>query len=103
LTRAADKDRLEFQRRIQLGEYLTDLKKGIDSGRIERIAWLDRVTKQLDGIEFPDAALKKLAGDIVTAADARKKALAASYRQEVKLVPALQAQYDAYDPGWSRW
>jgi hypothetical protein len=66
LTRAADKDRLEFQRRIQLGEYLTDLKKGIDSGRIERIAWLDRVTKQLDGIEFPDAALKKLAGDIVT-------------------------------------
>lgn len=103
LTRAAEKDRLEFQRRLQLSQYLTDLKKGIDSGRIDRIAWLDRVTRQLDGIEFPDAALKKLAGDIVTAADARKKALAASYRQEINLVPALQPQFDAYDPGWSRW
>ena len=41
--------------------------------------------------------------EVVAAADARKKTLAASYRQDIRLVPALQAEYDTYDPGWSRW
>ena len=70
---------------------------------LDRIVWLESATRQVERIEFPNTGLKKFAGEVVAAADARKKTLAASYRQDIRLVPALQAEYNAYDPGWSRW
>jgi hypothetical protein len=103
LARAAEKDRLEFQQRIQLSQFLTDLKSLIEAGQLDRIVWLESATRQVERIEFPNTGLKKFAGEVVAAADARKKALAASYRQDIRLVPALQAEYNTYDPGWSRW
>jgi hypothetical protein len=101
--RAAEKDRQEFQHRIRVGEYLTELKKAIEAGKLDRIAWLERVTKNLNSTEYPDGAMSKFAGEVVGTADVRKKLLAARYRQEIRLSPELRKLYDGYDPGWDRW
>lgn len=101
--RAHEKDRQEFRRRQQIGDFLDALKKAIESGKLDRVEWLERATTDLNRIEYPDKGLAKMAGDAVKAADARKKFLAARYRAEIRLIPALQAEFDTYDPGWSRW
>jgi hypothetical protein len=103
LARAAEKDRREFIRRQQIGDFLDAFKKAMESGKLDRVEWLERATTDLNRIEYPDKGLAKMAGDAVAAADARKRFLAERYRAEIRLIPALQAQYDAYDPGWSRW
>jgi hypothetical protein len=102
-TRAAERDRVAFQRRIQIGDMLDGLKQAIVSGKLDRIAWLDRATIELNGAEYPDKAMSTFAGEVVAAANARKKQLAARYREDIHLAPELRRQYDAYDPDWNRW
>jgi hypothetical protein len=102
-TRAATQDRVAFQRRMQLGGMLDQLKQAILGGKLDRIVWLERATTQLNQTEYPDQAMSKFAGEVVAVANARKKQLAARYREEIRLVPDLRRQYDAYDPDWIRW
>jgi hypothetical protein len=102
-SRAAEQDRVAFQRRMQLGDMLDRLKRAVLSGKLDRIAWLESATTQLNHTEYPDQAMSKFAGEVAAAANARKKQLAARYREDIRFLPELRLQYDAYDPDWIRW
>jgi hypothetical protein len=101
--RAAERDRQEFQRRVQMSTYLGALKQAIQGGKLDRVAWLNRATREVNSTEYPDASMVRFAAEVVAAADARKRTLAERYRREIAFTPELRSAIDSYDPGWNQW
>lgn len=103
LTRAADRDSRWLIQHQRLVDYLEGLRKAVNDKEFDRVIWLQRLTDQLAQTEFPDRGFTQLAGEIVKAANERKRRIAGGYRRDIALSPELLKQYNAYDPGWSDW
>lgn len=95
---------LAVQRRNNEYEALfAKLQGALRGGRLDRIVWLDEVTKKLDGTEFEDPYWLAIARTTITEIDARKRSVAASYRLMLKGHPELLIQLQRYDPSWSNY
>ncbi len=77
------------------------LQAAFQSGRINRIAWLDEVTNRLKVMAFPDAYWRDVARRLVAEADNRKSEIADSYVEMLQVHPEMRATIDQVDPNWA--
>jgi hypothetical protein len=85
--------------RAQFDRLLTE----IQSGRLDRILWLEELTDRLKTTPFPDGYWLDVARKTIQAADERKKAIAAGYREILKVHPETRVQIDKNDPNWAKY
>jgi len=79
------------------------LQGALRGGHLDRIVWLDDVTKKLDETEFEDPYWLAMARTTIAEIDARKRSVAASYRLMLQGHPELFIQLQRYDPSWNNY
>jgi hypothetical protein len=101
--RAMQMDRERFQQEQNTGRWLTSTLRVVQSGDMDNIRLLNRLTNRLNATQFGDQGMAALARQVVQAADGRKHDIAQYYRDQIALNPALSATFDKMAPGWSDW
>jgi len=103
VSRAIQKDMLEMAREQSLGLKLRELRKQIQSGRLDDISTLNGITDRLNATQYPDPGLSTLAWAVIRSADDRKHYVAQTFRKFLQLRPDLRGRLDKAQPGWNRW
>ncbi|MBI2901904.1 MAG: hypothetical protein HYY17_17100 [Planctomycetes bacterium] len=80
LRRAMDMDRRRMLGEMAISRELADLRRTIESGRVDHIPWLDAIIARLNAREFPDQGFARAAREVVAAAQARRRWVAEYYR-----------------------
>ncbi|MCL4738697.1 MAG: hypothetical protein KJZ81_10845 [Burkholderiaceae bacterium] len=101
--RAAQRDAQQFRGQMALNQWLTNARRQLDNGELDSMVLLTRLTERLNATQFNDQGLAAAARQVVLAADARKRKLAAYYRGQIAKNPALAPQVDRLQPGWRNW
>ncbi len=99
--RAMDRDRLEFQQRINQGRWLGETKKAIVAGEVDRVQWLLQIIARIKATQFPDQAMATEARKVVQAAQTRICVVAHRYQDDIKNGKETREVIDRLDPGWS--
>ena len=100
---AARRDAQNFQQDIALSRWLTDIRRQLDAGTLDRFALLNQLTARLNATQFKDQGFAQAARQLVAAIDARKRGLAKYYREQLSKNPALAPNIDRLQPGWRSW
>jgi hypothetical protein len=101
--RAAQRDDQRFRGDMALNRWLVNARRQLDNGELDSMVLLTRLTERLNATQFNDQGLAATARQVVVAADARKRKLAAYYRDQIAKNPALAPQIDRLQPGWRNW
>ena len=100
---AMARDDYSWRRETQLSQWLSLSMKTVNGGQMDNIALLTKLTERLNRTEFPDPGITRQARELVNAANARKRRVAAYYRTLIKANSELRVRIDKHDPGWSQW
>jgi hypothetical protein len=103
LATAARRDAQGFQRDAALTRWLTDARRRLDAGELDQLSLLNQLTARLNATQFKDQGMAMAARQVVQAADARKRSLAAYYREQLSRNPGLRPSIDRLQPGWQEW
>lgn len=100
---AADRDRRAMFEAQNTGRALGSLLETVRSGRADNFVLLDTVIARLNATTFQDQGFARMAREVIEAAEARKHAIARSYRRIVAARPELKPRLDAANPGWQNF
>ena len=103
LRNAAARDRAALARELNTARWLEDALRTVNSGRMDDISLLNNLTARLNATQFNDQGFARRAREVIQAADARKRKIAAYYRKLIGENPAFKSAIDAGAPGWSQW
>jgi len=94
LRNAVMRDQLALQDELAMGRNLAALRKAIDSGKLDDIQTLKRVSERLNATQFPDHDLASFAHQVVVAADARRDSIETWYDGILPNSPEIQKQFE---------
>ena len=103
LANAARRDAQSFQQDMALNRWLTETKRNLDAGALDRFSLLNNLTARLNATQFKDQGMARAARQLVMAADARKRSLAKYYREQLSINPSIGPNIDRLQPGWRNW
>jgi hypothetical protein len=101
--RAARKDQrrlLDFQATVRQLDFL---KKSVQSGKVDHIPLLNKITDRLNATRFENPDFARQAREIIMLANQRKRALAKTYERMVKDNQEIRSRLNQQVPGWSEW
>jgi hypothetical protein len=79
------------------------LKTAIQTGRLDRITWLDGVTNKLKVMSFADPYWRDVARQTVADAESRKSEIADFYVSLLHAHPEMRAAINQTDPTWTQY
>lgn len=100
---AAAQDRANQMQELRLIQWLSGVDKALQSGQMDNISALSRLTDSLNATQFGDQGFARRAREIINTANHRKRNIAAYYRKLIEENPELRSYIDKADPAWSRW
>jgi hypothetical protein len=77
------------------------IHEAIQSGRLNRVAWLDGVSNQLNALNLSNPYWRKVAYELAAEADVQKGEVASAYSIMLKIHPEMRAKIDELDPPWA--
>jgi hypothetical protein len=103
LANAARRDAQEFNGALALNRWLTDTRRHLDAGALDKLSTLNALTARLNATQFKDQGMAQAARQLIAAADGRKRSLAKYYRDQLAKNPSLGPGIDRLQPGWRDW
>ena len=103
LANAARRDAQSFQQDVALNRWLTETRRQLDAGSLDKFSLLNTLTARLNATQFKDQGMAQTAQQLVVAADGRKRSIAKYYREQLLKNPALGPNIDRLQPGWRNW
>ena len=97
---AAQRDLQETREELALIRELAELKTRVESGALDNVEALNRITRELNVRQFPNQQAARFAAEIIRAAAARKRYIARTYRDLVRQRPDIKPSLDRLQPGW---
>jgi hypothetical protein len=76
------------------------VRAALQSGRLDRIAWLEKVAAKLEQTPFDDAYWLAMAKSMMAEIARREHSIAARYRAMIHARPEVGAELKRYDPSW---
>ena len=96
--RAIEEDSRRLYEDRARAEGLAQVRRAIDAGKVDNIAWLDAIIARLNATQFPDEGLRMAAREVVNAATLRKARIRGYYQSVVQdcsqLAPELRRLLD---------
>lgn len=99
LSRAIKRDQRLFLNEMAISRELGNLKSIINRGELDHIPWLDQIIAQLNARQFPDQGFARLAGEVVQAAQERRRKLMQYYNRLLPQSPEVRKKIDRVFPG----
>lgn len=81
LRRAARRDMQNMLNRNNMNVSLGRLRSGLQNGDYDNIAWLDRLVRHLNRIQWPDQGTARAAAEIVRLAQTRRRSLVGAFER----------------------
>jgi hypothetical protein len=100
---AAQRDMESQLQETRIVQWLSATERAVQSGQMDNISALTRLTDRLNATQLGDQLLARRARSTLASADSRKRKIAAYYRKLILDDPELRPRVDKADPGWTRW
>lgn len=83
--------------------WLNETQRILESGQLDNISSLNKLTAKLSSIAFNDLFLSQKAKMLIDIAVRRKHIVAEYYRKQIAMNPQLVDSINKIEPGWNQW